>query len=376
MIPLNIIRAHNAAIVKSTPLVAVCIGGTDGIGECAVRALATTHGTTGKGLRVYIVGRNEAKADKIRAECSEACPPGQFKFVKANDLSLIKDVDRVCAEIVEAEKDAAAKAGQVAKVDLLVLTQGALTLSSRKGRDIPKHFACFEHANGMADTEEGLGSQPAVVYYGRMRCIVQLLPLLTASPLGGRVASVLAPGNEGKLFPEDLSLRDPKKWSLTTSASHACYMATFFMEELAKRNAGKLSLAHIYPGLVMTDLVHKSEFPGWVGFAWNYGIAPWAKFFAVPKVETGERLMFYTSPRFPPRPAGSEKHEKAVGDVQVATSTDGVLGGGCYAVNWKGDTYTMKKTYPRLRKDGMSEKVWNHTMEAFKVIEGGGVFSD
>jgi NAD(P)-dependent dehydrogenase (short-subunit alcohol dehydrogenase family) len=133
MIPLKTVREHNAAIVQAAPLVAVCIGGTDGIGECAVRALADTHGPTGKGLRVYIVGRSKAKADKIIADCTEACPPGQFIFVQAKDLGLLKDVDKVCAEIVEAEKDAAAKAGQLAKIDLLVLTQGILSLSARKG---------------------------------------------------------------------------------------------------------------------------------------------------------------------------------------------------------------------------------------------------
>src|SRR4051812_49337823 len=105
MIPLSIVQAHNAAIVKAAPLVAVCIGGTDGIGECAVRAMAATHGTTGEGLRVYIVGRNKAKADKIIADCREACPPGRFQFVQAKDLRLLKDVDRVCAEIVDTERD-------------------------------------------------------------------------------------------------------------------------------------------------------------------------------------------------------------------------------------------------------------------------------
>jgi hypothetical protein len=209
-----------------------------------------------------------------------------------------------------------------------------------------------------------------------MRCVVQLLPLLAASPLPGRVVSVLAPGNEGKLFPEDLSLRDPENWSLMNAMSHACYMTTFFMEELAKRNAGKLSVSHLYPGLVMTDIFYKSEVPSWVVMVWKWLIAPVVQFLAVSKVETGERLMFYTSPRFPARPAGSDEHPKSVGDIQVATSTDGVVGGGCYAVNWKGDTYVTKKTYPGLRKKGLSEKVWNHTMEAFKVIEGGGVFSD
>jgi hypothetical protein len=188
---------------------------------------------------------------------------------------------------------------------------------------------------------------------------------------------VLAPGNEGKLFPDDLSLRDPKNWSVLNSSSHVAYMTTMFLEELSKRNAGKLSLSHIYPGLVMTDLIHHSEFSSWVGVLWNWLIAPWARFLAVPKTETGERLVFYTSPRFPARPgAGAEEHAKSVGDVPVATSTDGVLGGGCYTVKWNGNIYPTKKQYTKLRKEGLSEKVWKHTMDVFKTVEGGGVFSN
>jgi hypothetical protein len=127
------------------------------------------------------------------------------------------------------------------------------------------------------------------------------------------VASVQSPGNERKIFPEDLSLRDPKHWSLLASGSHLCYMTTFFMEQLAARHAGKLSLAHIYPGLVMTDLGTNSNLPVWFNLTWQYAIARWAKYFAVPKMETGERLMFYTSPRFPARPAtGSEVHPETI----------------------------------------------------------------
>jgi hypothetical protein len=309
----------------------------------------------------------------------KSCPPGQFRFIQAKDLCLMRDVDRVCSEIIEAERGAARIAGQVARVDLLVMTQGIFRFGSRKGRawNYPTmHNGRRLCSFMLTDTEEGLDMLPALLYYGRMRCIVQLLPLLLASPLQARVASVQSPGNERKIFPEDLSLRDPKHWSLLTSGSHLCYMTTFFMEQLAARHAGKLSLAHIYPGLVMTDLGTNSNLPVWFNLTWQYAIAPWAKYFAVPKMETGERLMFYTSPRFPARPVtGSEMHPETIGDVQVAVSTDGVLGGGFYTVNWNGETLPLKKTYSDLRKNGLSEKVWKHTMEAFKDIEDGKVFS-
>jgi NAD(P)-dependent dehydrogenase (short-subunit alcohol dehydrogenase family) len=133
MVQLEVVQAANAALVKARPLVAVFIGGTAGIGEYAVRALATAHGSQGRGLRAYIVGRNESAAEKIIAECRQMCPPGHFRFVQATNLSLLKDVDRTCAEIIRLEEEAAKIQDGPARVDLLVMTQGVLSLSGRAG---------------------------------------------------------------------------------------------------------------------------------------------------------------------------------------------------------------------------------------------------
>jgi hypothetical protein len=84
-----------------------------------------------------------------------------------------------------------------------------------------------------------------------MRLILKLLPLLLASPLPAHVVSVYGAGKEGKLFPEDLSLRDPKHYGFSNARSHVVYMTTFFMEALAERHRGRLSLIHVFPGLVM-----------------------------------------------------------------------------------------------------------------------------
>jgi NAD(P)-dependent dehydrogenase (short-subunit alcohol dehydrogenase family) len=137
MVQLDVVQSRNATLVKTQPIVAVFVGGTAGIGECAARALAATHAKSdGKGLRLYIVGRNEDAGNKIVSDCQEVCPTGQFKFVRANDLSLLKDVDRVCAEIVRAEEKEVKVTGGPVKVDLLVLTQGFLTFESRRGKSI------------------------------------------------------------------------------------------------------------------------------------------------------------------------------------------------------------------------------------------------
>src|ERR1700761_2711202 len=100
MVKLDDVQTYNAALVQSQPLVAVFFGGTSGIGHYTLRQLATAESKGGKGLRAYIVGRNEKTAETIISECSVIYPEGHFIFVKADDISLIKDVDRVCAEII------------------------------------------------------------------------------------------------------------------------------------------------------------------------------------------------------------------------------------------------------------------------------------
>ena len=132
MVHLDVVRAANSALVKSQPLVAVFVGGTSGIGEQTIYALAATHAEKGKGLRLYIVGRNAAAAQKIISECTRLCPGGSFRFVQAKDLALLEDVDRICAEIIRIEEDENANGG-TARVDLLVMSQALVNFQPRTG---------------------------------------------------------------------------------------------------------------------------------------------------------------------------------------------------------------------------------------------------
>lgn len=136
MVRLDVVRAYNSALVKAQPLVAVFVGGTSGIGEQTIRALAATHSKQGKGLRLYVVGRNADAAQKTISECTRVCPRGYFRFVQAKDLALLEDVDKVCAEIIRIEEDENAKGG-TAKVDLLVMTQALLNFQPRRGKLSP-----------------------------------------------------------------------------------------------------------------------------------------------------------------------------------------------------------------------------------------------
>lgn len=129
MVRLDTVERSNVALVASQPLTAVFFGGTGGVGHYTLRALASAEFNGGKGLRAYIVGRNAPAAEEIIAECRGIYPRGQFKFIKTEDLSLIHEVDRVCAKIIQIEENE----GQDARIDYLMLSQGGSIFLPRKG---------------------------------------------------------------------------------------------------------------------------------------------------------------------------------------------------------------------------------------------------
>ena len=108
-------------LATSPSLVCVFAGGTSGIGEATLRALTAKVPS----FTIYIIGRNEAKASQIIQEC---CPPdsetgNSITFLKA-DLTLLKNVDKVCEEIKQRES----------RIDVLFMSQGYLTLQGRSGK--------------------------------------------------------------------------------------------------------------------------------------------------------------------------------------------------------------------------------------------------
>ena len=90
---------------------------------------------------MYLVGRNKTAADTILGDCRKLCPKGDFRFVKAADLSLLQDVDHCCDEIAQCEAKEAAEGSGAARVDLLVATPGILNFGARQGTYEAQHHA-------------------------------------------------------------------------------------------------------------------------------------------------------------------------------------------------------------------------------------------
>jgi len=213
----------------------------------------------------------------------------------------------------------------------------------------------------------------SLLYYSRMRFITQLIPLLTESPLPGHVVSVFGPQRDEKLFLDDISLRNPKNYGFGSMGSHASYLKTFYFEYLAAKYPGKLSLIHYYPGLVATDAFTGKSVPIFIKLTWKL-MTPLQKLFTVPKAECGERILFLASKRFPAR--DSTISEKGTGGLEVATASDGVVGGGAYRVDWDGGIIPIKKNYEKLRADRWGDKFVAHTNKVFADVEAGRVFTE
>lgn len=123
MVKLDVVKSANQSLAHSQPLVAVFVGATQGIGDYTLRALARNHGSSGKGLRVYLLGRREDRANAIFEDCRKLCPSGEFIFVSAPDLTLLSDVDSGTKKLSAMEERAPFKGGPP-KIDMLFMTQG------------------------------------------------------------------------------------------------------------------------------------------------------------------------------------------------------------------------------------------------------------
>ncbi|KAF6809245.1 short-chain dehydrogenase [Colletotrichum sojae] len=354
MVKLDTVRGINGDLVKSQKLVAVFTGGTGGIGALSLKALATAVSEhNGQGLRAYIVGRNTEAAEKLMGECRAIYPGGEYYYFKVDDLSLIEQVDKVCADIVSAETRNAESAGELARIDYLMLSHGGTIFLPRQ------------------DTKEGLDGTMARFYYSRIAFITSLTPLVEKSTLPAVVVSIYAAGMEAKLYADDLSLRDLSHYNYSQARSHAVYMHTLVFEELARRHQGRMRFIHIYPGLVVHEGMGNPSNPWWIRFLFTRVLPMFGV--DVDLEESGQRMISLASPTYypaQPRDGGAEAGSSAI------AGTNGGRGGGAYALTWSGESSYPEKKFASLDKEGLRKKMWDHTSSALEVIRSGGVFKN
>lgn len=124
---------------------------------------------------------------------------------------------------------------------------------------------------------------------------------------------------------------------------------------------------HYFPSLVLTGTFTNNTLPGWFKFLWVV-LKPLVSLLAVKKEESGARIIYHLSENFPAR--GSNSSGK-----QIATASDGVVGGGAYRMNWNNEIFPCGKEFPRLRREGFATKAWDHSTTAVEEIGRNGVFT-
>ncbi|KAI1847556.1 hypothetical protein JX265_000807 [Neoarthrinium moseri] len=349
MAPLGEVRKSTAAVVRSQPIVLVIFGSTSTIARNTLRTLAELSSRDGKGFRAYLVGRNAAATENVISECRDIYAQGQYKFIKASDLSLIQDIGSACEEIIKIEEET-----QDPRIDYLLLCQGGPIFIPRK------------------DTTEGIDGTMSLMYYSRMKAVMELLPLLLKSTLPATVVSVYAAGLEGKLYPDDLSLRNLSKYSYVQARSHIVYMHTLFMEALSEKHPESLRLIHAFPGLVVGPGFQNPEIPAWLRILTNWVVLPiFGRWITTPPDECGTRILSLASSRYPPRPVDWSRKLP-----DVVPGTDGREGSGAYAIRANGEGIVNTAAYSKFNKDEMKMKVWKHTCDALEIAGSGKVFTE
>lgn len=140
-------------------------------------------------------------------ELKEMNPDGKAFFLE-KDISLLRSVDEICNELKRRES----------KIHCLFLTAGYMTLKGRM------------------ETTEGIDRKMCINYYARIRCTLNLMPLLEAASDANelsRVITVLAAGSEGDVRLDDLDLKH--NFTLHACLAHCVVMTDFAVEELSKR---------------------------------------------------------------------------------------------------------------------------------------------
>jgi len=158
---------------------------------------------------------------------------------------------------------------------------------------------------------------------------------------------------------------------MLSARGHAASLVTLSLEALAKK-APDVSFIHAFPGPVKSGIARGTTGAVWFVIKAVFKVV--GPLVYIPNQESGERHLFLaTSARYPP---GTGEDAAAgvplAGEVAVARGTSGKVGSGVYSIDWDGESAGPKVEVllAKFRKEGLVEKVWEHTEEEFRRITG------
>ncbi|KAK4182458.1 hypothetical protein QBC35DRAFT_547566 [Podospora australis] len=333
------ILSHNASLREriAPGFVAVFAGATSGIGLATLKVLTASLVAP----RFYVIGHSKAKFTlQHLPDLTSSNAQVEIIFLEA-EVSLLKDVDRVCNHILTEESH----------LDLLFMSPESVSLGE------PQY------------TAENIDIIIALSYLSRMRLTANLLPLLNhdESP---RVISILAGGHEKPLFiphDQDVLLRNKENYTTTRAVNQAITLNSLAFSHLASLNP-RVSFMHVYPGWVATDFLNKFlSNGGMAGKIASWMAWPVTKFAAMSPEECGQRQAFLaTSDRYPSR------EQILSGQVEDGgAESHGGGGSGFYRVLEDGRTVGKTFLLGRIEEEEWSEKVWSLAERVFREVLAG-----
>ncbi|EXJ87716.1 hypothetical protein A1O1_04641 [Capronia coronata CBS 617.96] len=329
--------------------VAVVVGGTSGIGLTTTQALLKHSSSP----TIYLVGRDSRRIETLIAETFQPLNAAATLIpIVAGDLTLVRNAQKAADAIVQhaTETQAGGDGRTPARIDLLVMTAGYLSMSSKPDW-----------------SPEGLERLMAIRFHARMAILLKLLPLLRRAP-GPRVVNVLAAGEEGPLNLDDLAMTQPKTYGPLYAMAAAASMSTLFLEKVASLpENGNVVFLHTFPGMVPdTGLqIHHSFLLGLIyrfvklisGLVMKTHTAQ----------EAGERTLFVaTSGRF----RRVQSPEAAAGTL-IQPGSNGVLGSGMFLVGEDSDAIPDggNAELKKLREGDAATKVYEYALAELERIE-------
>jgi len=182
----------------------------------------------------------------------------------------------------------------------------------------------------------------AVSYYTRIRLVCNLLPLLHQSERPW-VLSVLNGGREKALYDLDIGLVE--EWSALSVINHTTTMTSVSFERLAASEP-KVTLMHVYPGLVRTDIFNRLTQPDSSRIIWRIALA------AIRGIVGVLMLLIGTS-------------AEDCGERQAFHLTSDKFGQGAWRINDSSEEVTTPGVMEKYRSGTWPERIWDHTMRTF-----------
>ncbi|OKL61931.1 hypothetical protein UA08_03017 [Talaromyces atroroseus] len=329
MVSISEVRASNTRITADTvPHTAVFTGATDGIGKASLTRLIATK----LPVKVYVIGRNGEKHKAFLDELRGFNKQANIIWLEGQ-LSLLADTKRLCDEIKAREKC----------IDTLYMSAGFIS-------------------GERLETSEGNALSQSLTYYSRVLMMMQLLPLLKASPNNPRVVSVLNAGNETtSIFLDDLNLKKPGNYTLVNLAKSTSTYTTLTMSKIAKENPG-VTFIHHYPGGVSTDLFKKVWGNKWY---WPlFGLA--LSILGTSPEDAAEKILYMiTSAKY-----GGKGVALAAGQSPGLTMAKTKQADSLFAINDKLKELQQEKVMAQLKAMNAGDIIWRKTMDTIEPYAG------